>query len=492
MKTNDIYLPTEAEVRTAYREGEEAVVLLFQRGSETITHLVERIQALEDQLAKNSGNSHKPPSSDGYRKPSPKSLRKRHQKKSGGQAGHTGNTLQMVSQPDRVEVHRVSRCCHCRSSLDQVPVEGVEKRQVFDIPRVKIEVTEHQAEIKLCPHCGTRNKADFPEGVPQTVGYGPECKAQIAYWHTYQMIPLERVCEMAEDLWGHRPAEGTVLDICREGAEQVHPVQSAIREHLKQQEPIGHFDETGMRVEGKLRWLHTASTALLTYYAIHTRRGQQAMDAIGILPDMQGIAMHDGWKAYFRYPGLVHALCNAHLLRELIFVKEQYRQVWAAKMILLLREIKKTVDTQRGKRNALPADQGREWERQYDNLIRLGLRNNPAQKVPEGVQRKRGRIRQSPPRNLLLRMRVHKKAVLLFMWDFRVPFDNNQAERDIRMVKVKQKISGGFRSWQGAEVFCLLRGYISTARKNGCRALEAFRLAFDGKPFVPDFVASLG
>jgi transposase len=492
MTANDINLPTEAEVRAAYHEGEEAVVELFRHMNETIIQLVGRIQTLENQIAKNSSNSSKPPSSDGYRKPSPKSLRQRHKKKSGGQPGHIGKTLQMVSEPDRVEVYRVSRCRHCQASLDQVALESVEKRQIFDIPPMKMEVTEYQADIKRCPQCGERTKADFPAGIVQTVGYGPEFKARIAYWSQYQLIPLERVCEMAEDLYGHRPSEATVLEISREGAAQVEPVRSIIHEHLKQQGPVRHFDETGMRVEGKLHWLHSVSTALVALYAVHAQRGQQAMEAMGILPVMKGIAMHDCWQPYFRYPDITHALCNAHLLRELVFVKEQYHQSWAVKMIDLLLEIKKALEGQQGKSNALPAYQAQKFEQRYAKLIRNGLRANPASKVPEGEVRKRGRTRQSVPRNLVLRLKLHKKAVLLFMWDFQVPFDNNQAERDIRMMKVKQKISGGFRSWNGAEVFCLLRGYISTARKNGVGALESLRLAFNGKPFLPDFLAFEG
>ncbi len=492
MTRNEINLPTEADVRAAYHEGEEAVVELFHQMNEIINQLIGRIQALENQMAKNSGNSSKPPSSDGYNKPSPKSLRKRHKTKSGGQPGHTGKTLQMVPEPDRVEVYEVGQCRHCQTSLEQVAVESVEKRQVFDIPPIKMEVTEYQAEIKRCPQCGKRTKADFPAGVERNVGYGPEFKARIAYWSQYQLIPLERVCEMAEDLYGYRPSEATVLDINCEGAAQVTPVQAIIHKHLKQQGSVNHFDETGMRVEGKLHWMHSVSTTLVTLYNVHAKRGQQAMDAMGILPAMKGIAMHDCWKPYFRYSDITHALCNAHLLRELVFVNEQYHQAWAVKMIDLLLEIKKAVEVQRKESNALPVHQVQKFERRYAQLIRNGLRANPVVEVPEGEVRKRGRIRQSVPRNLLLRMKVHKKAVLLFMRDFQVPFDNNQAERDIRMVKLKQKISGGFRSWQGAEVFCQLRGYISTARKNGVGAMESLRLAFNGKPFLPDFLAFEG
>jgi transposase len=378
--------------------------------------------------------------------------------------------------------------------LEQISAEGIEKRQVFDLPSARIEVTEHQAEIKRCLRCGTYTKADFPDGISQPVQYGPKFKAQMVYWNQYQMIPLERVCEMTEDLYGHRPSEGTLVRICQEAAESVRPVQTAIHTFLKQQESVGHFDETGVRVEGKLRWLHSASTAFLTYFAVHAKRGKIATDDIGILPGMKGIAMHDGWPTYFRYADVTHALCNAHHLRELTFLEEQYPQGWETEMKELLREIKTEVEKAKGKGEgeALSTKQLTKYEQRYDALIRRGLRVNPRPKVPEGKKRGRGRIRQSPPRNLLLRMKIHKRAVLLFMRDFRVPFDNNQAERDIRMTKVKQKISGGFRSWQGAEAFCLIRGYISTARKNGQRVLNVLRDAIEGRPYLPGFVALPG
>lgn len=222
MKPNEY--PTEAEIRAIYHQGEEEVVALVQQLIQNIKLLEERVQALEDQVAKNSRNSSKPPSSDGYAKPSPKSLRKRHKHKSGGQPGHTGTMLQFSKHPDRVETHTLQKCRHCQSSLEQVAAEGIEKRQVFDLPPTRIEVTEHQAEIKRCPWCGARNKADFPEGVSQPVQYGPKFKAQMVYWNQYQMIPLERICEIAEDHYGHRPSEGTVVAICQEATERVRPV----------------------------------------------------------------------------------------------------------------------------------------------------------------------------------------------------------------------------------------------------------------------------
>lgn len=479
-------LPSDEEIGAAYEQGKEAVIALFRA---TIGQLAARVQALEDQKAKNSRNSGKPPSSDGLSKPAPKSLRKRHGKKSGGQPGHEGNTLKAVAHPDWVEVHQVQRCKHCQASLEEVTVEGHEKRQVFDLPRVQVEVTEHQAEIKRCPHCGELTRADFPEGIMQPVQYGPEIKAQAVYLNQYQMIPLERVSETFAELYGQGLAEGTIVDACAEVAKQVEPVNEAIKTHLTEEEEVVHFDETGARINGRLNWLHSASSERLTHYAVHAKRGQQAMDAIGILPKLHGRAVHDGWISYFIYV-CTHGLCNAHHLRELEFLKERYPQDWQTPLGDLLLVILEAVKTAKAAQAlSLPQTQLSDFERRFDALIQQGLQANAPPERPPDQPKKRGRIKQSLSRNLLERFQDHKQAVLAFMYDFKVPFDNNQAERDIRMMKVKQKISGCFRSTQGAEVFCRVRGYLSTARKNGQRALDALRLAFAGKPYLPPFIS---
>lgn len=487
-----LHVPTEEEVRAAIREGEEAVIALVASLVKVIEVLAARQQALEDQLAKNSRNSGKPPSSDRFNRPAPKSLRKRSRKKSGGQVGHLGYTLKAVEKPEHVEVHRVEHCTHCHSSLRNVQVKCCEKRQVFDVPRVQVEVTEHQVEIKACPHCGKENRAEFPAGVTQPVQYGDEIKAQMVYFNHYQMLPLERTAEVFETLYGQTISEGTIVEAGQDVSRQVSGANEVIRRHLTQNEVVVHFDETGVRVEHQLQWLHSASSERLTWYGLHPKRGHLAMDAFGILPNLRGRAMHDDWMSYFKYP-IQHGLCNAHHLRRLKFLEERYPQKWVRPMADLLVTIKEAVEKAKAaSRTCLSRRKQIDFEREYDRLVKQGLRINGPPKRPEGQPIKRGRIKQSPAKNLLDEFKLHKEFVLAFMYDFKVPFDNNQAERDIRMMKVKQKISGCFRSFQGAEIFCQIRGYLSTARKNGQPILDALRSAFAGTPYLPEFVVTSG
>lgn len=463
---------------------------LFQT---TFLAVVERIQKLEDQLARNSRNSGKPPSSDGYDQPAPrpKSLRKRSRRKSGGQPGHPGETLRMVEKPDIVKVHRVQECQHCGQSLKRRQAVGHEKRQVYDLPKVEIQVTEHRAEIKVCSCCGKATQAAFPCQVSKAVQYGTEIRSQMAYLNTEQHLPLERTCDLLDEFYNHRPSEGTIVTVCAEAAQKVEKSNEAVKEHLVAHEAVGHFDETGMRVNGVLKWLHTASTSRLTYYAMHPKRGSEALNEINILPRFKGRAVHDDLASYFQYE-TAHALCNAHHLRSLLFLLERYPQKWVQDLIALLLKIKEKVEAVKQKaQTALSVRQANAFSQAYDELVKKGLRANPPSKKSSRKPGQRGRLRQSPARNLLLRLREHKTAVLAFMYDFNVPFDNNQAERDLRMMKVKQKVSGGFRSMTGAQNFCHIRAYLSTARKNGIKALEALRLAFAGTPFLPGFVAPL-
>ncbi len=475
------HLPSEEEINAAYDQGKEAMVVLFAK---TFSELAERIQKLEDQIAKNSNNSGKPPSSDGLKK-KPKSLRHHSGKKSGGQPGHAGSTLKFVEEPDHLEIYRVKRCQNCQADLEVVEARGYEKRQVFDVPPTKVEVTEHQAEIKECPICHQATTGEFPEEVGQPVQYGKRIKAQMVYFNQQHHVPLERTAEILEDLYDQSVSEGTIVAACNQVAERVEPVYQAIKAELIETKDTAHFDETGARIEKKLWWLHVVCTSLLTYYAVHQNRGSKALDAIGIFPVFKGTAMHDAYRSYFQYPSVINALCNAHHLRELIFIQEQYQQTWVFDMQKLLLEIKDAVSIAQPDRNCLPPALIADFERRYDALVQAGLRANLLPEPLEPLPKKRGKPKQHPAKNLADHFQLRKRETLAFMYDFKVPFDNNQAERDIRMAKLKQKVSGCFRSEDGAIVFCQIRSYISTARKNGQRVLDVLQLALTGSPFVP-------
>ncbi len=451
----------------------------------TVAEQAAELQRLGDALAKNSRNSGKPPSSDGLGKRRTQSLRGKSGKASGGQVGHVGHTLALVEQADQVEVQGVAICPHCSQGLEQVAARGYERRQVFDVPPVRLEVTEHRVEIKQCPHCGQSVKASFPPEVSQPVQYGVRLRAQASYLNNYQLLPLARTCELFGDWYGHRPAEALVLDANAQVVEQIAPTLTAIQAQLIDAE-VAHFDERGVRIAGQLHWLHVASTDDLTYYGVAAKRGQAGMNALGILPAFTGTAVHDHWQAYFAYDHCQHALCNAHHLRELQFIHEQYHQPWAEQMTQLLGEIKQTVEQLRPHQTACAPEQLAHFEQRYDQLLAQGFEANPPPDPPPPKQR--GRTQQSPPKNLLDRLQQHKAHVLAFMYDFDIPFDNNLAEREIRMIKVKQKVSGTFRTQPGAETFCAIRSYISTVRKQAGHVLEAISQALTGQPFLPPTV----
>ena len=469
--------PTREEIHAAYIQGEEAVVsLLGELGTqvaalaEVVSHQGEAIKVLQGRLSQDSRTSSKPPSSDGYRKanrsPRTESLRLRGEKPNGGQPGHEGHRLEFSAQVDHSELHEVTTCPHCQYSLREVEVVGFEERQVFDLPAIRMEVTAHRAEIKVCPRCGHESTGTFPAEVTQATQYGSGVKTWAGYFTHQHFLPLERTAQIFEDLWDHRISEAMVLKAGEELDRRVAPSTEAIRAQLTSSAVV-HLDESGVRVVGKLHWLHVTSTDRLTHYGVHAKRGQEAMEAIGLLKEFSGRAVHDHWKPYFHYP-CDHALCNAHHLRELHYLERQYHQPWASQMANLLRSIKKGVDQTKGTADHLPASQIQTFEQQYDALLAEGLAANPeSPPTPSpGWPKKRGRPQRTPPRNLLIRLRDFKPQVLAFMYDFRIPFDNNQAERDVRMVKVQQKVSGCFRTLEGAQRFGRIRGYISTARKN--------------------------
>ena len=308
------------------------------------------------------------------------------------------------------------------------------------------------------------------------------------YLKNYQFLPFERTCELLSDLFGCGIREGALANILASCAESLKTPVLSIKEHIEQASVI-HFDESGSRVLSKLWWLHVASTPLGTYYDIHRKRGGEAIDEIGILPGFIGRAVHDFWKPYFGYSCL-HGLCNAHHLRELIFVHEQHQQDWADHMIDCLLEIKDAVDQARETTDHLDEKQIQDFERRYQQVLDEGYAQNPLPTLPPSARKKRGRRKKSKSRNLLERLDDHRKEALAFMYDFEVPFDNNLAERDIRMMKVQQKISGMFRTEERAKAFCRFRSYISTARKNAVGAMDALTRLFSGNPFVPAFDTS--
>lgn len=434
------------------------------------------IQRLKDQLAKDSHNSGKPPSSDGLKKRRTQSLRERGKRASGGQVGHKGETLKPVAVPDWVVRHEVEQCWHCGINLTQVSAVGVEKRQVFDVPPVRMEVTEHQATIKCCPGCGQRVKGQFPSAVNQAMQYGARLQAQMVYLNNYQLLPLQRTCEVLEAVYGQRPSQAAVLAAAERVGAAVSQSVARIQQQLKKSAVI-HCDETGTRVQGQLKWLHVVSTPHLTFYGLHPKRSQVAMRMLDILPDFQGWAVHDAFVSYWQFTQCRHALCNAHHLRELRFLSEHYQQEWSAKLAQLLLTMKHL----QASSEILTEQDRQEYEQDYDRLLAQGQAANP----PLPTSGKRGRPKHSPAQNLLARFRTYKEAILAFWRDKTIPFDNNQAERDLRMMKLQQKISGCFRTAAGADTFCLIRSYLSTARKQGVSVLVALSAALHASPFLP-------
>ena len=480
---------TPEEALAIYQAGPETSVRVLCELSQQVDVLQARsaefearVKDLEGQLAKNSRNSSKPPSSDGPKKP-PCSLRQRGKRKPGGQKGHPGRTLQMADEPDHTVVHGVDKCSACGCDLRDEPSGDVEKRQVFDLPPPPgLESTEHQAESKDCPECGHVNKAAFPEGVNAPVQYGSRVKAIAAYLREYQLLPSQRTCELLWDVHGCRISEGTLANIIESLSDILDKPVEKIAEAIKSS-AIAHFDETSCSVKGKRHWLHVSSTQTLTHYQIHEKRGNEATNQIGILPEFAGRAIHDHWKPYFTYE-CDHGLCNAHHLRELIFVHEHHGQQWAEQMIDCLLSIKEAVDLARSETDRLAEEQIHAFEACYQRIIDAGCAENPLPEEPPGKKKKRGRRKKSKPRNLLERLDEYRQETLAFMYDFNVPFDNNQAERDARMTKVQKKISGTFRSKEGATAFCRIRGYVSTARKNGLNAIDAILNAFAATPYL--------
>lgn len=419
--------------------------------AETILMLQGRIAALERRLGLNSGNSSNPPSSDGLRKkPTPKSLRPQGDKPSGGQPGHKGSTLEQVTHPTSVVLAKVEVCESCGKSLRTRVLSRVVKRQVFDIPAPKVAVVEHQAEVKACS-CGHHTMAPFPKGVTAPVQYGSRMKALAVYLSIQQLIPEDRLQQTFADLFALPVSTATLVTLNEDCATQVAAGQEAVLNSLKSA-PVKHLDETGFRMGGKTQWLHVISTDQATHYRVSPKRGD-------LLEGLSGVIVHDHWKPYFMLENVKHALCNAHHLRELKALEEIEKEPWAFKMSQLLRLLPRLKDP--------PLERVMKL---YDTYVKAGLAFHTFQ-PPLSERKKR------TGHNLLLRLQNYKDAVLRFLTTPGVPFTNNQAEQDIRMMKVKQKISGGFRTTQGANTFCILRGFLSTQRKQGRNLFHAIQNA---------------
>jgi len=455
----------------------ESIRLYIRYLESRIQQLETRVHELELQISKNSSNSSKPPSSDGLKRKT-KSQRGKSDKKSGGQQGHIGKGLAQVKNPNTIVTHVPESCNECGSSLNAVDGFCAEKRQVFEIPPPKIEIIEHHAMEKKCPCCGEITRASFPENVRGPVQYGDRVRALVAYFAHQHFIPVDRVCEIFEDIFGIALSPGTCANVDDRLFANLEPFEAGLKTYLLAAR-ILHFDETGMRCEKKLHWVHVASSALATLYTIHPKRGQEAMEAADILPRYQGTAIHDHWFSYFSFQQLTHGLCNAHHLRELTFIHEQEGEEWAKRMFDFLIETKQAVD-KHALQGALSPEILLQIEQNYQQILTDGLAYHAS--LPPLPKRKRGKQKQRDGKNLLDRLDEKRDCVLRFAWDFSVPFTNNQGERDIRMVKLKQKIAGSFRAFRGGHTFCRIRSYISTARKQGWNIWDTLSDAIRGSP----------
>ena len=423
-------------------------------------------------LAKNSKNSNIPPSMDPNREKKPKPKQER---KPGGQPGHAGFTLQQTENPDTIIEIKVDRI---NLPPGHWKYAGYEKRQVFDLKIIK-HVTEYRAEI-LVNKTGEKVTAEFPSGLVQKAQYGNGVKAHSVYMSVQQLIPCGRVGEHFASQMGLPLSAGTVHTFKEEAYTLLEPYEIWVKEQIRNSKII-HDDETGVVIEGKLAWLHVASTEQNTLYYPHEKRGKAAMDEMGVLGAEGGVLIHDHWKPYFSYENKEHGLCNAHYVRELTAASEEGQQ-WPERMAELLTETNKQTNEAGGK---LSEDEQRRVRKKYMRILAEAEKENPIP-VWEGEQ-KRGRKARTKTRNLLDRMREYKEDILRFMSDIDVPFTNNQAERDIRMMKVQQKISGSFRSWDGAKYFCRIRGYLSTSEKHNISSADALEILFNGK--FPDFIS---
>ncbi|QBD75590.1 IS66 family transposase [Ktedonosporobacter rubrisoli] len=488
---NDALRHTNRTLHECVRESIQAIGSLHKQIKElegVIASQQEHIKALEGQVAKDSHNSSLPPSSDRFVRV-PKSLRQPSGKKPGGQKGHRGHHLRQVQTPDEILVHPVLACSHCHRDLSGLPAALPERRQVIDLPSQRLWIKEHRVEEKQCPVCYHLTRASFPASVKAPTQYGRGIQTLATYLVQGQALPYARASQLLQELLGVQLSAGSIASFVKTCYHQLEEVETRLRAAVVKAKVLNQ-DETGMRVGTEGWWVHVCSTARLTYYAAHPSRGRVALDAIGIAPQFRGTSVHDGLQSYQSYC-FTQALCNVHHLRELTFIEEELGQVWARAMKELLLDMKAEVE--RAKTHGQPQLDLLVLARllcRYDEILAEGYLAHPPPGPPKkSAQGKRlpGRAKQSPARNLLDRFSQRKWEVLRFLHDFAVPFDNNQAERDLRMIKVQQKVSGCFRTELGIAMFCRIRSYLSTLRKQGIALFSAFDHLFSGTPVLPAF-----
>ncbi len=432
---------------------------------ELVVSLTKRVSELEARLKKNSRNSSKPPSSDGLRKGAPKNNREPSGKPSGGQKGHEGSTRRISPSPETIIELKPVEECECGGEI-VIQTENYTVRQVTDVAPVKVITVEYRAYDGYCEKCGKVHKASFPGGVGGAVNYGGGVQAVLTYLTSYQLIPIKRATELVEDLFGLKVSQGTVVSAGTVAYDKLEDTDSVIKQDVTESDVVC-YDESGFRAEGKTRWLHSAGTESATYYRIHGKRGKEAMDEIGILPVFEGTAIHDHFKSYYHYDKCAHGECNQHILRSLKYLYEDLGIVWAFEMACHLLQIKKHVDLSKvfGADRLELADTS-EYEKTYREILAGADISKDA---------------SADERRLAKRLAEYEQETLLFMLDFDVPFTNNLAERDIRMPKAKQKISGGFRTVEGANTFARIRSFISTCKKKGRNVLEGLTATFKGE-----------
>ena len=465
----------EQEARDIYHQGEEAVVAKFMEFDA-------RLKRLEEIIGMNSTNSSKPPSTDNKLTKSKNPSNSNSKKKRGAQAGHKGKNLKIVAMPDKIELLLSTHCSCCNKSLNKNNSLKYEKRQLFDLPNVKMQVIEYQAHSIECKKCHTINKAEFPKNINATTQYGDNLKSFVSYLNSYQMLPYERIAETIEDLTSHKMSVGTIYNFLNTHYDTLEAFETRLKQSLLK-ETVLHSDETGSNIKGKLHWIHVASSPIMTYYMLHQKRGRVAMDDMNVIPSYQGILVHDHWTPYNKYTNCSHSYCNAHILRELNGITEKENVLWSEDMHRLLINMNRAVHKAKDStKKALTNTQIHKFTLNYEKIIKSAESYYPP---PNNILKKaRGRPKHEKGKNLLDRLSKYQIEHLRFLNDFRVPFTNNLAERDLRMIKVKEKISGSFASFKGGEIFCRIRSYISTLKKNNISVLQGLQNALNGKAYV--------